>query len=71
VREVGEVVSRFQQFIICRSKKRTKFLLGEAVYSTEGELVGTIVDIFGPVKRPYLKVLKKNGDNVNYICLKH
>ncbi len=71
MREVGDVVSHFKRFIICRTKKRAKVLLGETVYSEEGEVVGTVVDVFGPVDTPYLKILKKNGENVRTLYIKH
>lgn len=70
MREVGEVVSQFDRFIICRSGRKAKTLLGVHVYSEQGELIGTVVDIFGPVERPYLKILKKNGGGVHTLYLK-
>ncbi len=70
MREVGDVVSRFKRFIVCRSGKKVKALLGETVYSEKGEVVGTLVDIFGPVERPYLKILRKNGEHVQTLYLK-
>lgn len=70
MREIGEVISHFKRFIICRSFKEAKTLLGESVYSEQGTLVGTVVDVFGPVEKPYLKILKKNGDDVRTLYLK-
>lgn len=65
MREVGEVVSQFDRFIICRSDRKAKTLLGENVYSEQGELIGTVIDVFGPVERPYLKILKKKGKSAD------
>lgn len=71
MREVGDVIAHFKRFIICRTKRRAKVLLGETVYSEQGIVVGTVVDVFGPVDNPYLKILKKNGENVRTLYLKH
>ncbi len=70
MREVGEVVSRFNRFIICRSGKKARTILGEPVYSKQGKEVGTVIDVFGPVERPYLKILKKNGDDVHTVYIR-
>lgn len=70
MKEAGEVVSHFRRFIICRSTQKGKILLGETVYSEKGAPVGTIVDIFGPVERPYLKILKKNGERVRTLYVR-
>jgi rRNA processing protein Gar1 len=70
MREIGDVVSQFKRFVICRSDTRAKALLGETVYSEKGTPVGTVVDVFGPVERPYLKILKKNGENVHTLYLR-
>jgi rRNA processing protein Gar1 len=61
--EIGKVISRFNRFLVCRTKKKAKFLLGQTVYSEQKNPVGIVVDIFGPVERPYLKVLKRDGDH--------
>jgi rRNA processing protein Gar1 len=70
MKKVGEVVSRFSRFVICRSHKNAKTLIGKAVYSEKKELIGMVIDIFGPVERPYLKILKKNGEDVHTLYIK-
>lgn len=70
MREVGEVVSQFKRFLICRTALRDRTLLGETVYSEKGERVGVVIDIFGPVKKPYLKILKRDGENVHTLYIK-
>jgi len=70
MREIGKIVSRFNRFIICKSDRRAKTLLGDNMYSEKGELMGTVIDIFGPVTSPYLKILKKNGENVDTVYMK-
>jgi rRNA processing protein Gar1 len=56
--------------MICKSHLQARALLGETVYSEQGTMVGTVVDVFGPVEKPYLKVLKKNGENVHTLYVK-
>ncbi|MBU6996089.1 MAG: hypothetical protein HXS41_01245 [Theionarchaea archaeon] len=68
--EVGKVVSRFNRFLVCRAGKKAKFLLGQTVYSEQKKPVGIVVDIFGPVERPYLKVLKRNGEHATTLYRK-
>jgi rRNA processing protein Gar1 len=70
MKKVGEVVSRFSRFIICKSHKNAKTLIGKTVYSEKKELVGMVVDILGPVERPYLKILKKNGENAQILYVR-
>ncbi|KYK38182.1 MAG: hypothetical protein HXS46_09920 [Theionarchaea archaeon] len=70
MREIGEVVSQFNRFLICRSDRKANNYLGETVYSADGKVVGKVVDVFGPVKAPYLKILKKNGEDVKALYLK-
>jgi rRNA processing protein Gar1 len=70
MKEAGEVISQFNRFVICRSHKKAKTLLGETLYSKEGIPLGTVVDIFGPVERPYLKIVKKNGVQVRTLYYK-
>jgi rRNA processing protein Gar1 len=68
--EIGEVISRFNRFLVCRTKKKAKLLLGQTVYSEQKKPVGIVVDIFGPVERPYLKVLKRDGDQATTLYRK-
>jgi rRNA processing protein Gar1 len=70
MREVGKVVSRFKRFIICQSSEKARIYLGDPVYSRQGKEVGTVIDVFGPVKRPYLKILKKNGKDVSTLYVR-
>ncbi len=63
MRQVGEVVSHFKRFIICRSGKGARALMGKTVYSEKKVAVGIVVDVFGPVERPYLKILRKDGED--------
>lgn len=70
MREIGDVVSRFNRFIVCRSTKKAKSFLGKTVYSEQKNPVGLVVDIFGPIEKPYLKILRKNGEEAEKIYLK-
>ena len=70
MKEIGKVISHFKRFMICTSHVQARALLGETVYSEQGTMVGTVVDVFGPVEKPYLKVLKKNGENVHTLYVK-
>ncbi|MBU7038703.1 MAG: H/ACA RNA-protein complex protein Gar1 [Theionarchaea archaeon] len=68
--EIGKVISRFNRFLVCRTKKKAKLLLGQTVYSEKKKPVGIVVDVFGPVERPYLKVLKRDGDQASTLYRK-
>ncbi|MGD2247316.1 MAG: H/ACA RNA-protein complex protein Gar1 [Candidatus Methanofastidiosia archaeon] len=70
MREIGDVVSRFNRFIVCRCTKNAKSFLGKTAYSEQKKPVGMVVDIFGPVERPYLKILRKNGEKAEKLYLK-
>jgi rRNA processing protein Gar1 len=40
------------------------------VYSRDGIPVGTIVDIFGPVDQPYLRIIQKTNEQVDTLFVK-
>ncbi|MBU7031926.1 MAG: hypothetical protein HXS53_05315 [Theionarchaea archaeon] len=70
MRKIGEVITQLNRVIVCRTHKNAKKFLGERVYSEDGKPVGIIVDIFGPVERPYLKIIKKNGEHTGTLYVK-
>jgi len=70
MRKIGDVITQLNRIIICRTHKNAKKFLGERVYTEDGTLVGIIVDIFGPVERPYLKIIKKNGNHAGTLYVK-
>jgi RNA-binding protein len=56
MRRVGEVVRTAQGLAILRCPDAEHPRLGTAVLNEDLEEVGRIVDVFGPVTRPYLAV---------------
>jgi rRNA processing protein Gar1 len=70
VKKIGDVVTRLNRMIVCQTHKNAKKFLGKRVYSKDGTLVGTIVDIFGPVDRPYLKITQKTKEQVDTLYVK-
>ena len=61
MRRVGEVVRTAQGLAIARSPDDTHPDIGTDVVSSDLDGVGRVVDVFGPVDRPYLAVSPAEG----------
>ena len=61
MRRVGEVVRTAQGLAILRCPGEEHPRLGTAVLDEDLETVGRVVDVFGPVERPYLAVSPEDG----------
>ena len=61
MRRVGEVVRTAQGLAVLRSPDDTHPDVGTDVVDSELEAVGRVVDVFGPVERPYLAVSPADG----------
>jgi rRNA processing protein Gar1 len=70
VKKIGDVVTRLNRMMVCRTHKNAKKFLGKRVYSRDGIPVGTIVDIFGPVDQPYLRIIQKTNEQVDTLFVK-
>ncbi|MFC6862552.1 H/ACA ribonucleoprotein complex subunit GAR1 [Halomicroarcula sp. GCM10025817] len=56
MRRVGAVVRTAQGLAVVRAPDETYADVGTAVVDEDLRTVGTVVDVFGPVDRPYLAV---------------
>ena len=56
MRRVGEVVRTAQGLAVVRCPDEEHPRLGAAVVDEDLETVGRVVDVFGPVERPYLAI---------------
>jgi RNA-binding protein len=56
MRRVGEVVRTAQGLPIVRASEDSHPDLGVEVLDSELAVVGRVVDVFGPVERPYIAV---------------
>lgn len=63
MRPVGEVVRAAQSLAIVRLPDDAHPDIGASVIDADLESVGHVVDVFGPVERPYVAVTTKNGRN--------
>jgi RNA-binding protein len=61
MRRVGEVVRTAQGLAVVRCPDDEYPRLGTAVLDEDLEEVGRVVDVFGPVERPYLAVSPADG----------
>ena len=61
MRAVGEAVRAAQGLAVLRSDDDDHPDIGTAVVDERLETVGRVVDVFGPVERPYLAVLPADG----------
>jgi RNA-binding protein len=61
MRRVGEVVRTAQGLAILRCSDEAHPDIGTDVVDSELESVGRVVDVFGPVERPYLAVSPADG----------
>ena len=56
MRRVGEVVGAAQSLAVCRAPEDEVPEIGTAVVDEFLDEVGRVVDVFGPVVRPYVAV---------------
>ena len=56
MRRLGDVVRTAQGLAVVRSPDETYADVGSSVVDEDLTTVGTVVDVFGPVDRPYLAV---------------
>ncbi|PSQ33270.1 H/ACA RNA-protein complex protein Gar1, partial [Halobacteriales archaeon SW_12_69_24] len=56
MRRVGEVVRTAQNLAVVRSPDETCPDIGTGVVDEDLDELGRVVDVFGPVERPYLAV---------------
>jgi len=61
MRRVGEVVRTAQGLAILRSPDDSHPDIGTDVVSSDLDGVGRVVDVFGPVERPYVAVSPADG----------
>ena len=61
MRAVGEVVRTAQGLAVLRSDDDDHPDIGTPVVDERLETVGRVVDVFGPVERPYLAVSPADG----------
>ena len=61
MRAVGEVVRTAQGLAVLRSDDDDHPDIGTPVVDERLETVGRVVDVFGPVERPYLAVSPTDG----------
>lgn len=61
MRRVGEVVRTAQGLAVARCPDDDHPDLGTAVVDQDLEAVGRVVDVFGPVDRPYVAVSPAEG----------
>jgi RNA-binding protein len=63
MRPVGEVVRAAQGLAIVRLPDKSHPDLGANVVDADLESVGRVVDVFGPVDRPFVAVTPTDGHN--------
>ena len=61
MRRVGEVSRTAQGLAILRSPDESHPEVGTVVVDSDLETVGRVVDVFGPVDRPYIAVTPDDG----------
>lgn len=61
MRRAGEVVETAQKLAVLRSPDESHPAIGAAVVDDQLEDVGRVVDVFGPVERPYVAVTPADG----------
>jgi len=61
MKRVGEVVRTAQGLAVLRSPDDTHPDVGTEVVGSDLDSVGRVVDIFGPVERPYIAVSPNDG----------
>lgn len=63
MRPVGEVVRAAQGLAIVRLPDEAHPDMGTSVVNADLETVGRVVDVFGPVDRPFVAVTPRTGHN--------
>lgn len=61
MKRVGEVVRTAQGLVVARCPDRERPDIGDTVLDESLDTVGRIVDVFGPVDRPYVAVTPRSG----------
>jgi RNA-binding protein len=61
MKRAGEVVRTAQGLAVVRSPDGTTTDLGTELVDQDLDTVGRVVDVFGPVERPYLAVSPSEG----------
>ncbi|WP_299235233.1 H/ACA ribonucleoprotein complex subunit GAR1 [Natronomonas sp.] len=61
MKRAGEVVRTAQGLAVVRSPNGTTPDLGTELVDQDLDTVGRVVDVFGPVERPYLAVSSSDG----------
>ncbi|MFQ5891822.1 MAG: hypothetical protein ACE5HW_03395 [Candidatus Methanofastidiosia archaeon] len=56
--KIGSVHSIFKRFFVVRMDKNFKGVVGHTIFNRKEKKIGRILEIFGPFRKPYLKVLK-------------
>jgi RNA-binding protein len=64
MRRVGEVVRVAQGLAIVRAPDETDAALGTEILDDQLSAIGTVVDVFGPVERPYVAVSPADGTHL-------
>lgn len=61
MKRVGSVVRSAQGLVIARCPDRERPDIGDAVLDESLDSIGRIVDVFGPVDRPYVAITPHSG----------
>jgi RNA-binding protein len=61
MRRLGEVVSTPQGLVVCRLPDGDRPDIGATVLDESLDELGRVVDVFGPVARPYVAVTPDDG----------
>ncbi len=61
MRRAGRVVANTQGVLVLRSEQSEPPEIGAPIFDDQLEELGTVVDVFGPVERPFLAVSPAEG----------
>jgi len=67
MKRIGEVVRATRAVAVARSTDGTVPDIGTALIDEHLDDVGIIVDVFGPVERPYLAVIPEAGNPASLV----
>ncbi|PSQ48746.1 H/ACA RNA-protein complex component Gar1 [Halobacteriales archaeon SW_7_65_23] len=67
MKRIGEIVRATSTVAVARSTDDTVPDLGTALIDENLDDVGSIVDVFGPVERPYLAVIPDGGNTAQLV----
>lgn len=68
MRRAGTVVGNAQSVVVVRAESDDHAAVGDSLVDERLESAGRVVDVFGPVERPYLAVsLAGNTDGVTLV----